>query len=135
MAASALARLPPHPCSELLTQPHGVELVVEVVAGRDRPPLDVGAMGDDPMPLDQVDDVGLLVEESFLEGPEVLLALLEVGGPCLLLEEIVDDGVLVPAEVRVGLAYEARQIQIRLHDEAALEVHGNLEVSPLEHRV
>src|SRR5919206_296823 len=47
----------------LFGQPHRVELVVQVVAGRDRPPVHLGEVRDDPVPLQRVDDVHLLVEE------------------------------------------------------------------------
>src|SRR4029453_12143497 len=55
----------------LLGQPDGVELIVEVVAGRDRPPAHAGAVRHDPVPLERVEVVGLLVEETLLEGLDV----------------------------------------------------------------
>src|SRR5688572_10662616 len=119
----------------LLAQPHRIELVVQVVAGGDRPAPHLGQVRDDAVPLQRVDDVDLLVEQALLELPEDLLALLGVGRPALAAEEVVDDGVLVLAVVGVGGAEEARKVQVGLHDEAALEVHGDVEVTALEHRV
>src|SRR6266536_403393 len=119
----------------LLGQPHRVELVVQVVAGGDRPPLDLRAVRDDPVQLERVDHVRLFVEEALLEGAKVLLPLLHIGGPRLLEEEVVDHLVLVIAAVGVRRADEARQVQVRLDDKAALEVHGHFEVAALEHRM
>src|SRR2546430_3242011 len=119
----------------LFRQPHRVELVVQIVAGRDRPALHLAEVRHDPVPLQRVDDVGLLVEQPLLDLAQDLLALLDVGGPALLVHQVVDHRVLVPAVVGVGGAEEARQVEVGLDDEAALEVHGDLEVAPLEHRV
>src|SRR5258706_5496696 len=51
----------------LFRQPHRVELVVQIVAGRDRPALHLRQMRRDPVPLQRVDDVRLLVEQPRLE--------------------------------------------------------------------
>src|SRR5580704_18479780 len=89
--------------SELLREPDRVQLVVQVVAGGDGPALDLGAVHDDPVPLQRVDHVRLLVEEPLLERAEILPPLLEIERPRLLLEQLVDDLVLVLAVVRVGV--------------------------------
>src|SRR6266511_2979042 len=47
------------PSDESFRQPHRVELVVQVMAGRDGPAADPGAVRDDPVPLERVEVVGL----------------------------------------------------------------------------
>src|SRR5262245_7606375 len=112
----------------LFAQPHRVELVVEVVAWRDRPAVHLRQVRDDPVPLKSVDDVRLVVEQALFELADELLALFDVRRACLPAVEVVDHGVLVLAVVGVRGADEAGQIQIWLDDESALEVHGDLEV-------
>src|SRR5690242_21244493 len=51
----------------LFRQPDGVELVVEIVAGRDRPAVHLGQVRDDPVPLQRVDHVRFVVEQPLLE--------------------------------------------------------------------
>src|SRR5713226_5710722 len=70
----------------LLGQPHVVELLVQEVRGCDGPSPDLGAVGDDPVPLQGVDVVGLLVEQPLLEGAQIPLALLGIQGARLLQE-------------------------------------------------
>src|SRR5215510_14347828 len=77
----------------LFGEPNGVELVVEIVAGRDRPALHFGQMRDDPVPLQRVDHVRLVVEQALLELPEELLALLGIRRPRLADVHVVDDRV------------------------------------------
>src|SRR5262245_45643089 len=67
----------------LLGQPHCVELVVQIVAGRDGPALDLGQVRDDAVPLQRVEHVDLFVQEPLLQLAEDLLALVGVGGPPL----------------------------------------------------
>src|SRR5712691_11082540 len=55
----------------LLRQPHAVELLVQEVRRRDGPAAHLGAVGDDPVPLQGVDVVGLLVEQPLLEGAQI----------------------------------------------------------------
>src|SRR5438445_759683 len=50
-------------------EPHRVELLVQVVARRDRPAPDLGVVRDDPMPLERDERVRLLVEQATLELP------------------------------------------------------------------
>src|SRR5437016_10868232 len=71
----------------LFRQPHRVELVVQVVARRDRPAVHLGQMRDDPVPLQRVDHVRLLVEQALLNLTQELLALLGVGGAALLVHQ------------------------------------------------
>src|SRR3989442_15578064 len=54
-----------------LREPHRVELVVQVVARRHRPALHPGVVRDDPVPLERVHRVHLLVEQTLLELPDV----------------------------------------------------------------
>ena len=61
-----------------LRQPHRVELLVQEVAGRDRPAPHLGAVRDDPVVLQRVEVVDLLVEQPLLERAQVPLALLGV---------------------------------------------------------
>src|SRR5712691_5091077 len=121
----------------LLRHPHRVELVVQVVARRDRPSLDPRAMGHDPMPLERVHRVHFLVQETLLELPDVLLPLLGIDRPTLLHVQLVEDGVLLPGVVGVadapgsgrrGPALELVQVEVGLDHVAALGVHGDLEV-------
>src|SRR5215469_9178779 len=63
----------------LFRQPDRIELVVQIVAGRDRPAVDLAQVRHDPVPLQRVDHVGLVVEQALLELTQDLLALLHVG--------------------------------------------------------
>src|SRR5262245_11521434 len=119
----------------LLGQPDRVELIVQVVAGGDRPAFHLGAVRDDAVPLERVEHVHLLVEQALLERAEQGPPLVGIDGPRLLREEVVDDLVLVLAVVRVRVRHEPLEVEIGLHDEAAGEVHRYVEVAPLQHRV
>ena len=90
----------------LLGEPDGIQLVVEVVARRDLPALDLARVGNDPLPLERQEVVDLLVEEALLELADQRLALLRVGGPRLLLVEVVQHPVGVAAVVRRVLSLE-----------------------------
>src|SRR5947208_6710533 len=114
-----------------LRKPHRVELVVQVVARRHRPALHPGVVRDDPVPLERIHRVRLLVEQTLLELPDVLLPLLEIDRPALLYVELVENGVLVPGIVCVanppGIArgrpaLELVEIQSGLDPVAALAV-------------
>src|SRR5256712_1558554 len=120
-----------------LRKPHRVELVVQVMARRHRPALHPGVVRNDPVPLQRVHRMHLLVEQTLLELPDVLLPLLEIDRPALFYVELVENGVLVPGIVCVadppGIgrgrpALELVEIQIGLDHVAALGVHGDLEV-------
>src|SRR2546426_1117803 len=67
----------------LLGEPHGVELLVQEVAGRDRPATNPRAVRDDPVPLERVEIVRFLVEKPLLELAHEPLALLRVDRPTL----------------------------------------------------
>src|SRR5438132_4847039 len=125
------------PIRASLRKPHRVELVVQVVARRHRPALHPGVWRDDPVPLQRVHRVHLLVEQTLLELPDVLLPLLEIDRPALFYVELVENGVLVPGIVCVAdppwigrgrPALGLVEIQIGLDHVAALGVHGDLEV-------
>src|SRR3989442_739206 len=51
----------------LLGEPHGVELLVQEVGGRDRPATRPRAVRDDPVPLERVEIVRFLVEKRLLD--------------------------------------------------------------------
>src|SRR6202171_235484 len=85
----------------LVGEPHGIELLVQVVAGRDRPAAHLRAVRNDAVPLECVDVVDFLVEEPLLERAQGLLALLRIDGTGLLDKEIVQRLVLVTGVVRV----------------------------------
>ena len=89
------------------------------------------------MVLQRPQIVRFLVEQPLLERPEIALALLRVERARLLHEQIVEDRILVAAEVAVGDpdGLELVDVHVGLDDEAALEVHGDVEVAPLQHRV
>src|SRR2546422_3046528 len=74
-----------------LRKPHRVELVVQVVARRHRPALHPGVVRGDPVPLQPVHRVHLLVEQTLLELPDVLLPLLEIDRPALFYVELVEN--------------------------------------------
>src|SRR4029453_18665630 len=97
--------------SRLLSQPDRVELVIQVMAGRDRPALDLRAMRDDAMPLQRVEHVHLLVEEALLERAEQGPPLIRLDGPRLLREQVVDHRVLVLAVVRVRARPDPRGVE------------------------
>src|SRR5438309_1755472 len=84
----------------------------------------------DPVPLQRVDVVDLLVEEPPLELADVLLALFGVGGPSLLLVELVERAIDVAAVVRRADVFglELVEVEVGIHRVAALEVGGRLEV-------
>src|SRR3989442_3918744 len=113
----------------LLREPHRVELLVQVVARRDGPPLDLRVVRDDPVPLQRVDVVNLLVEQPPLELSDVLLPLLRVDGATLLLVELVERSVDVAAVVRRTPIHrlELVEVEVGLHNVAALEVGRGLE--------
>src|SRR3989442_4504070 len=128
---------PPNPPDALLCEPHRVELLVQEVARCDRPAPHPGAMRDDPVVLQRVEVVHLLVEQTLLERAQMALPLLGVERSRLLDEQVVQHRVLVAAEVAVRDAHrlELVDVHVRLDDEAALEVHGHLVVATLQHRM
>src|SRR3989454_10315708 len=69
---------------------------------RSRPALHPGGVRDDPVPLQRVHRVHLLVEQTLLELPDVLLPLLEIDRPALFYVELVENAVLVPGIVCVA---------------------------------
>ncbi len=83
----------------LLAQPHRIELVVEIVAGRDGPAAHLGEVRDDAVPLEGHDEVYFLVVEALLEGAQELPPLIGIRGAGLLQVQLVHHRVLVPAEV------------------------------------
>src|SRR3989441_3132195 len=118
-------------------QPHRVELLVQVVAGRDGPAVDLRVVGNDAVPLQGIDVVDLLVEEPPLEVPDRALAPLHVAGLALLLVELVERPVDVAAVVRraLVLGLELVQIEVRVHRVATLEVRGHVEAAAAQLRV
>src|SRR5579863_7232717 len=50
----------------LFVEPHRCQILVEVVARADLPPLDIGMVGDDPAPPQQEDLVRLGIEDPLL---------------------------------------------------------------------
>src|SRR2546422_2631252 len=76
----------------LLGEPHGVELLVQEVAGRDRPATHPRAVRDDPVPLERVEIVRFLVEKPLLELAHEPLALLRVDRPTLPGVQLVEIG-------------------------------------------
>src|SRR5207249_10850340 len=84
----------------LLREPHRVELLVQVVARRDGPALHLRAVRDDPVPLERVEIVDLVVQQPLLELANVPLPLLGVPRPALLEEQFVEGLVRVAAVVR-----------------------------------
>src|SRR5262245_58261326 len=120
----------------LLREPDGVELVVQVVARRDLPPVDLTAVGHDPVPLQRHDVVDFLVEEALLELPDERLPLVGVGRARLLFVELVEHAVGVTAVVRRVLVSreEFVDVEVGLDDVAALEIHRHLEVARPEWR-
>src|SRR2546427_2169494 len=114
----------------LLGEPHGVELLVQEVAGRDRPATHPRAVRDDAVPLERVEIVRFLVEKPLLELAHEPLALLRVARPTLPGVQLVEHAVGVAPVVVVAHArgLELVEVEIRLDHEPALGVHGHLEV-------
>src|SRR5215471_7384657 len=114
----------------LFGEPNGIELIVEVVAGRDRPAAHAGAVRHDPVPLERVDVVGLLIEQALLEGLDESSALLGIHGATLPDVEVVKHGIGVPAVVGIAptRGLELVEIQVGIDHVAALEVGAELEV-------
>src|SRR5207249_8615222 len=77
------------------------------------------------------------VDQPPLELPDGLPALLRVDGTTLLLVELVEHPVRVPAVVgwTLVLRLELVEVEVGLDDVAALEVHGRLEVAAPQLRV
>src|SRR5215831_662200 len=90
----------------LFGQPDRVELIVQVMAGRDGPAFHLGAVRDDTVPLQRVEHVHLLVEEALLERAKQGPPLVGIDGPRLFREEVVDDLVLVLTVVGVRVRDE-----------------------------
>src|SRR4029453_8210460 len=90
---------PLHASPPLLRQPHRVELIVEVVAGRYRPATHAGSVRHDTGPLERGDVVCLLLEEPPLEGAIVSSALRRITRPTLAHIGVVHHGMGVPAVV------------------------------------
>src|SRR5215510_14484750 len=102
---------PPRP---LLGEPHAVELVVDEVAGRDGPAVHLGAVRDDAVPLERVEVVGLLVQQSSLEVADPLLALLGIEGAALLLVEIVHGLVGIAAVVVAADPHRLELVEVEI---------------------
>src|SRR5262252_2305489 len=115
----------------LFREPHAVELVVDEVAGCDGPPVHPGAVRDDPVPLQRIEVVRLLVQEPPLELAHPLLALLGVQRAAPLLVEIIERLVDVAAVVVAADAHrlELVEVEIRVDRVAALRVDGDLVVA------
>src|SRR5262249_47351719 len=130
----AFARIAGRGGGVLLREPDRVELIVEVVAWRDHPAAHAGAVRHDAVPLQRVDVVRLLVEETLFEGADVFSALLGIHRPALPHVEVVQNGIGVPAVVGVAatLRLELVEVQIGVDHVAALEVRAQLEVSGAE---
>src|SRR5262245_21039381 len=114
-----------------LGEPDRVELLVQVVARRDRPAPHLRIVGHDPVPLQRDEGVRLLVEQPALELAHVPLALLGINGAVLLLVELVEYPIGIAAVVGVAdvLRLELRQVEIGLDRVAALRVAGDREVT------
>src|SRR5215831_1562198 len=115
----------------LLGEPHAVELVVDEVAGRDGPAAHLGAVRDDAVPLERVEVVGLLVQQSSLEVADPLLPLFGIEGAALLLVEIVQGLVDVAAVVVTADSHrlELVEVEVGVDRVAALGVDGDLVVA------
>src|SRR5258705_9647099 len=74
----------------LFSEPHRVQLLAQVVARRDGPALHLPAVRDDPMPLERVEIVDLVVQQPFFELADVLLALIGIPRPAPLQEQPVE---------------------------------------------
>src|SRR5437899_6014672 len=122
----------------LLGEPHGVELLVQEVAGRDRPATHPRAVRDDAVPLERVEIVRFLVEKPLLELAHEPLALLRVDRPTLPGVQLVEHAVGVAPVVVVAHArgLELVEVEIRLDHEPALrsEEHTS-ELQSLRHLV
>src|SRR5262245_54050458 len=105
-----------------LGEPDRVELLVQVVARRDRPAPDLRAVRDDPVPLQRDERVRFLVEQAALELPDVPLALLRIDGAVLLLVEVVEHPVGVTPVVGGAdvLRLELGKVEVGLDRVAAL---------------
>src|SRR5262245_50754168 len=71
--------------SALLGQPHSVQLLIDVVAGRNRPASHFRAVRDDPVMLQRWDEVRLVVEQPLLELADEPPSLRGIGRSTLLL--------------------------------------------------
>jgi hypothetical protein len=118
----------------LLRQPHRVERIAEVVAGRYRPAAHAGTVRHDAVPLERVDVVRLLVEEAPFEGADVPLPLLGIHRAALRYVEVVQDGIDVAAVVGVAAVsgLELVEIQIRIDHVPALKVGAELKIAGAE---
>src|SRR2546427_11277014 len=134
---TTLFRSRAHRTRTLLRKPPRAELLVQIVARAHRPPAHPGVVRDDPVPLERVEVVRFFVAQPPLELPDGLPALVRVDGTALLLVELVEHPVRVPAVVgwTLVLRLELVEVEVGLDDVAALEVHGRLEVAAPQLRV
>src|SRR6185369_12565689 len=132
---SATARVTsssPRGPSRLLAEPHRVELLVQEVAGHDRPAPHLGEVRDDPVPLEAHDEVHFLVVEALLELAQEALAFLGIDRPRLPGVEVVHHGVLVLAVVHRGGGEEPVDVEVGLDDGVTRRRHRHLEVAVAE---
>src|SRR5581483_3573862 len=116
-----------------LREPHRVELLVQEVAGRDRPAAQPRAVDHDPVPHQRVDEVHFLVVQPLLEGAEVAAPFIRVGRPRLLRVQLVHHGVLVATEVHRRRREIPVQVHVRLDDGVARGVGRHLVLTILLH--
>src|SRR2546427_5097218 len=134
---TTLFRSRAHRTRTLFSKPHRVELLVQIVARAHRPAAHPSVVRDDPVPLQRVEVVHFLVDQPPLELPDGLPALLRVDGTALLLVELVEHPVRVPAVVgwTLVLRLELVEVEVGLDDVAALEVHRRVAVAAPQLRV
>src|SRR5262245_232118 len=118
----------------LLREPDRIELIVQIVARCDLPPVHFARVRNDPMPLERHDVVHFLVQRALFDLAHVLLSLLDIVSTALLGVEVVEHLVVVEAVVRRVPASrgELVEVEVRLDDVPALEVHRDLEVTLLQ---
>jgi len=80
---------------ELSLRQPDVPQMHEVVAGHVLEALDLGPMGINLLPPEDMELIGLFIQHPFLKLPEKLKPLLQIGRAALLLIEVVQDPVLV----------------------------------------
>src|SRR3990170_5080615 len=107
------------PC--LLVEPDDGEVLVEVVAGRDLPPLHVRAVWNNTVPPQRDVIVGLVVDHPLLVGTHDLALLGLVGGPVHGVVELEQLCVLELAVLVAGGGQELRRVGQRIDDRLAVE--------------
>ena len=118
----------------LLVEPDLREVVVQVVARRDRPPLHVGPVGDDAVPPQRDGAMGLLIHHPLLVGPHQPLLLGHIARPVHGVVQLDQLRILELAVLIAGVRPEPGDVDQRIDDRLAVELHRHVELALAQQR-